>query len=103
MKQKMRILSLMLAVVLFAVYVMPSFGILHAASLDDYTTVTTFANNNFPVSTGLSQGVDFLTGPEYLTVTTTDAYDPYFTVDLKDTGIKNKIIGSLRWRYVVYI
>ena len=93
MKQKMRILSLMLAVVLFAVYVMPSFGILHAASLDEYTTVTTFANNNFPVSTGLSQGVDFLTGPEYLTVTTTDAYDPYFTVDLKDTSIKNKIIA----------
>ena len=92
MKQKKRVFSLLLAFVMLAVYLFPS-TFISAASLSDYTGVTTFVDNNLPVSESLSQGVQVKSGSQYLTVTTTDTYDPYFTVDLIDTNLKNKIIA----------
>ena len=93
MKRTKCFVSLFLAIVLIAIYILPSTGILRAASLSDFTKVTVLANSNFPVSTDLSQGVQFTTGSEYLTVTTTDATDPYFTVDMTDTSLKGKFIA----------
>lgn len=93
MKGFKRGFSLALTFVLVAVYLFPASTLIHAASLSDYTGVTTFVDNNFPVSESLSQGVQVKSGSQYLTVTTTDTYDPYFTVDLIDTNLKNKIIA----------
>ena len=93
MKGFKRVFSLLLTFMLLAVYLFPASTLVHATSLSDYTGVTTFVDNNLPVSESLSQGVQVKSGSQYLTVTTTDTYDPYFTVDLIDTSLKNKIIA----------
>lgn len=93
MKLKKRVLSFLLAMILTLVYMLPTAAVLNAKSLSDYTTVASFNNNSFPVIESSSQGVSFTTGTDYLTVTTTNTNDPYFTVDLPDTSLSGKVIA----------
>lgn len=59
MKQKRRLFSLLLAIIILVVYLIPSTSFIYAASISDYKTVTTFVYKNFPVVNELSQGVQY--------------------------------------------
>ena len=73
MKQKAKVLSLLLVVIMVMIYTVPIASILHAASLSDYKAVVSFAEKNFPIIESSSQGVSFTKGSQYLSVTTKDA------------------------------
>ena len=93
MKQKAKVLSLLLVVIMVMIYTVPIASILHAASLSDYKAVASFAEKNFPIIESSSQGVSFTKGSQCLSVTTKDATDPYFTIDLPDTSLSGKVIA----------
>ena len=93
MKRGRRFLSLLL-VFIMVFSMLPSTTALLAAELSSYKGVTIVAGNNAPVVTSKSKGVSFKTGQDYLSVTTTDANDPYFTIDLVDTSLSGKVIAG---------
>ena len=92
MKRVMRFLSLLLVFVM-VFSMLPSTTMLLAAELSSYKGVTIVAGNSAPVVTGKSKGVSFKNGSDYLSVTTTDASDPYFTIDVVDTSLSGKVIA----------
>ena len=92
MKRGKRFLSLLLVLVM-VLSMLPSTTMLLAAELSSYKGVTIVAGNNAPVVTGKSKGVSFKNGSDYLSVTTTDASDPYFTIDVVDTSLSGKVIA----------
>ena len=92
MKRGMKFLSLLL-VFIMVFSMLPSTTMLLAAELSSYKGATIVAGNNAPVVASKSKGVSFKTGPDYLSVTTTDANDPYFTIDLVDTSLSGKVIA----------
>lgn len=93
MMLKKRLLTFLLAMILTLVYMLPAASVLNAKSLSDYKSVASFNNKNFPVIDKSCQGVSFTTGTDFLTVETTNAYDPYFTVDLPDTSLSGKVVA----------
>jgi len=92
MKRGKRFLSLLL-VFIMVFSMLPSTTALLAAELSSYTGVTIVAGNNAPVIAGKSKGVSFQYGSDYLSVTTTDANDPYFTIDVVDKSLSGKVIA----------
>ena len=93
MKQGTKFLSLLLVFVM-VFSMLPSTNVLLAAELNSYTGVTSFAEGkqNLIIDTS-SSGITYTYNKEYVTITTTNASDPYFTVNLVDASMKDKVMA----------
>ena len=92
MKNMRKFLSFLLVLSIMC-SVLPTSTSLLAAELNSYTKVTVLAGANAPIVSDRCSGVTITKGEQYLTVTTNNATDPYFTVDLKDASLSGKVIG----------
>jgi len=92
MKRGKRFLSLLLVLVM-VLSMLPSTTMLLAAELSSYKGVTIVAGSSAPIATNKSKGVSFKNGSDYLSVTTTNASDPYFTIDVVDASLSGKVIA----------
>ena len=93
MKRGMKFLSLLLVFVM-VFSMLPSTNVLLAAELSSYKGVTSFAEGNHKLIIDTSsRGITYTYKDEYVSIKTTDANDPYFTVNLVDTSMSGKIMA----------
>ena len=100
MKQGTKFLSLLLVFVM-VFSMLPSTNVLLAAELNSYTGVTSFAEGkqNLIIDTS-SRGITYTYKDEYVSIKTTDANDPYFTVNVVDASLSGKIM-AIKYRGTV--
>ena len=103
MKRGMKFLSLLLVFVM-VFSMLPSTNVLLAAELSSYKGVTSFAEGNHKLIIDTSSsGITYTYKDEYVSIKTTDANDPYFTVNLVDTSMSGKIMAIKLREYSVDI
>ena len=100
MKQGKKIISLLLAFVMVC-SLLPTVTPTLAAELSSYTGVTSFAEGkqNLIIDTS-SRGITYTYKDEYVSIKTTDANDPYFTVNVVDASLSGKIM-AIKYRGTV--